>query len=84
MIWYWYNEHMVHHYVYMAKVAEVREVGNYAEVVKDANWRAAMEEEMCALMEKETWDLVYAPKGVNPIGFRSVYKVKYNGDSSVN
>ena len=33
-------------------------------VVKDANWHAAMEEEMHALVENETWDLVDAPKGV--------------------
>ena len=39
---------------------------------------------MCALAENETWDLVDAPKGVNPIGCRSVYKVKYNTNRSVN
>ena len=53
---------------------------SYAEAAKDANWRAAMEEEMHALAENETWDLVDAPKGVKPIGCRWVYKVKYNTD----
>ena len=43
-----------------------------------------MEEEMCALAENETWDLVDAPKGVKPIGCMWVYKVKYNTDSLVN
>ena len=43
-----------------------------------------MEEEMHALVENETWDLLDAPKGVKPIGCRWVYKVKYNTDSSVN
>ena len=54
------------------------------EAAKDANWRAAMEEEMHALAENETWNLVDAPKGVKPIGCRWVYKVKYNSDGSVN
>ena len=79
-----YNEYMAHHYAYMTRVAEVREPESYAEAAKDANWRAAMEEEMHALAENETWDLVDAPKGVKPIGCRWVYKVKYNTDGSVN
>ena len=75
---------MVHHYAYMTRVAEVRELESYAKAAKDANWCAAMEEEMHALAENRTWDLVDAPKGVKPIGCRWVYKVKYNTDSSVN
>ena len=57
-----YNEYMAHHYVYMTRVAEVRELERYAEAEKDANWRATMEEEMPTLAENETWDLVDAPK----------------------
>ena len=68
----------------MTRVVKVREPESYAEVTKDANWHAAMEEEMCALAENETWDLVDAPKGVKPIRCRWVYKVKYNTDDSVN
>ena len=51
----------------MTRVAEVREPEIYAEAATDANWHAAMEEEMHALAENETWDLVDAPKGVKPI-----------------
>ena len=68
----------------MAKVAEVSELESYIEAAKDANWRVAMEEEICALTENETWDLVDAPKGVKLIECRWVYKVKYNVDGSVN
>ena len=78
-----YNEYMAHHYAYMTRVAEVREPESYAEAAMDANWRAAMEEEMHALAENETWDLFDASKGVKPIGCRWVYKVKYNTDGSV-
>ena len=53
-----YNEYMAHHYVYMTRVAEVHETECYTEVAKDTNWRAAMEEEMHALVENETSDLV--------------------------
>jgi hypothetical protein len=75
---------MVHHYAYMTHVAEVRELESYAEAAEDANWRAAMEEEMHALGENETWDLVDAPAGVKPIGCKWVYKIKYNSDGSIN
>ena len=79
-----YNEYMAHHYAYMMCVVEVREPESYVEAAKDANWHAAMEEEMRTLAENETWDLVDAPEGVMPIRYRWVYKVKYNTDSSVN
>ena len=46
----------------MTRVAEVHEPESYAEAAKDAHWRAAMEEEMHALAENETWDLVDVPK----------------------
>ena len=77
-------EYMAHHYAYMAKVVEVCQSESYVEAVKDANWRAPMEEEMLTLMENETWDLVDAPKGVKPIRCRWVYKVKYNINNSFN
>ena len=32
-------------------------------------------------MENKTWDLVDAPKGVNLIGCRWVYKVKYSAET---
>ena len=75
---------MVHHYASMTRVAEMRESNSYVEAAKDANWCVVMEEEMHALAENETWDLVDALKGVKPIGCRWVYKVKYNTDASVN
>ena len=75
---------MAHYYAYMSRVAEVCEPESYAEAAKDDNWRAAMEEEIHTLAENETWDLVDTPKGVKPIGFRWMYKVKYNTDGSIN
>ena len=40
---------MTRHYAYMTRATEVREQESYAEAAKDANWRAAMEEEMHTL-----------------------------------
>jgi hypothetical protein len=52
---------MAHHYAYMTRGVEVRELESYAEAAEDAYWRAAMEEEMHAMTENGTWDLVDAP-----------------------
>ena len=40
----------------MNHIAEVREPERYVETAKNANWGAAMEEEMHELAENETWD----------------------------
>ena len=74
---------MAHHYAYMTRVAEVHELESFAEAGKDASWRASMEEEMHALAENESLDLVDALKGVKPIRCRWLYKVKYNTDGSI-
>ena len=84
MIRYGFNEYMAHHHAYMVKVATVRESESYANAAKDPNWKNDMKEEMHALMESKTWDLVDVPKGVKPIACQWVYKVKYNVDGFIN
>ena len=43
---------------------------------RDANWRRAMLEEMRAIEDNGTWELVDPPAGCRPIGLKWVYKVK--------
>ncbi|WVZ73864.1 hypothetical protein U9M48_022122 [Paspalum notatum var. saurae] len=49
---------------------------SYAKAEKDAHWRQAMEEEMNAIMENGTWELVEPPPSCRPISLKWVYKVK--------
>jgi hypothetical protein len=67
----------------MTRGAEVREPERYAGAAEDADWRAA-EEEMRALAENGTRDLVDSPAGELPIGCEWMYKVKYNSDGMIN
>ena len=43
---------------------------------RDANWRRTMLEEMRAIEDNGTWELVDPPVGCRPIGLKWVYKVK--------
>lgn len=48
-----------------------------------SKWEQAMEEELSALHENETWTLCPRPPNRNIIGTRWIYKVKRNSDGSV-
>ena len=50
----------------------------FALAKRNANWRRAMLEEMKAIEENETWELVDPPPGCHPIDLKWVYKVKQN------
>ena len=43
---------------------------------RDAHWRQAMLEEMKAIEENKTWELIDPPLGCYSIGLKRVYKVK--------
>jgi hypothetical protein len=56
----------------------------YSQAVKDVRWIKAMNEELQALQENFTWDIVSCPPDIKPIGCKWVYSVKLNSDGSLN
>ena len=78
-----YDGYVAHHYAYMAKVVQDEEPTCFDDAVGNVKWEKAMDEEMAALYENETWDLVSLPESKNVIGCKWVYKVKHNSDGSV-
>lgn len=48
---------------------------------KDPVWRKAMQEEMIALLEDETWDVVPIPKNIHLVEW--VFMIKYRPDGSI-
>ncbi|XP_049387743.1 uncharacterized mitochondrial protein AtMg00820-like [Solanum stenotomum] len=46
--------------------------------------RKAMKEELLALKENDTWDIVSCPSNVRPIGCKWVYSIKFHSDGSLN
>ena len=50
----------------------------FEEVVKSANWRLAMDNEIKSIEKNQTWTLTELPAGAKRIGVKWVYKTKYN------
>ncbi|XP_068655805.1 uncharacterized protein [Aristolochia californica] len=56
---------------------------SYKEALKQPGWKAAMDEEMQALYENQTWALVPLLSDKKPVGWKWVFTVKHNPDGSV-
>ena len=56
----------------------------YSQAAKDVRWVNAMNEELQALQDNFTWEIVPCPPDIKPIGCKWVYSVKLNSDGSLN
>uniref|UniRef100_A0A2N9IT58 Integrase catalytic domain-containing protein n=1 Tax=Fagus sylvatica TaxID=28930 RepID=A0A2N9IT58_FAGSY len=63
--------------------ATIIEPETFEEASQSSEWMKAMEEEIHALKQNQTWDLVPKPKDVKPISCKWVYKVKTRADGSI-
>lgn len=54
-----------------------------SKAAKLACWTKARQEELLALQENHTWDIVPCPAGVKPIGCKWVYSIKLRSDGSL-
>ena len=70
-------------YANVAVVEEEKEPTSFEEASQKAEWRKAMKEEVKALAENQTWDLVPKPKDVKPISCKWVYKIKTHPNGSI-
>lgn len=61
----------------------VKEPETYEEASQNSAWQKAMEEEITALEQNQTWELVPRPKDVKPISCKWVYKIKLHPDGSI-
>lgn len=55
----------------------------FEEALLDPEGQKAMDEEIAALRENQTWELVPKPKDVKPISCKWVYKIKRRSDGSI-
>ena len=55
----------------------------FKEAVMKLKWEAIIDEQMEALDENHTWDLMPLPQDKKVIGCKQIYKVKHNANGSV-
>ena len=60
------------------------EPSSYKVAVQFPQWCAAMDEEFVALQRQGTWSLVLHSPFQNVVGCKSVYKLKFNSNGSIN
>ncbi|XP_019164275.1 PREDICTED: uncharacterized protein LOC109160431 [Ipomoea nil] len=68
---------------FVSSITSTQEPQTYHEAEKHQVWREAMESEIEALVQNNTWTLTDLPKGKSQIGCRWVYKVKHKADGSI-
>ncbi|GKA05091.1 ribonuclease H-like domain, reverse transcriptase, RNA-dependent DNA polymerase [Tanacetum coccineum] len=56
---------------------------NYNEAKLNPKWLKAMKTELESIVKNNTWKLVPLPKGVIPVGFKWLFKIKRNVDGSI-
>ncbi|CAN6459492.1 unnamed protein product [Victoria cruziana] len=60
-----------------------QEPSSFSEAKNDPNWVFAMNEEICALNDKHTWEIVDLPSGKKTIGCRWIFKIKTKSDGTL-
>ncbi|XP_073367873.1 uncharacterized protein [Aegilops tauschii subsp. strangulata] len=66
-----------------AEADPTTEPRHFQAALRIPHWRAAMEQEIHALQQNNTWRLVSPPSGVNIIDSKWVFKVKKHADGSI-
>jgi len=56
---------------------------SYTQAMEHDCWKKAMQEELQALQENHTWDIVSCPPMVKPIGSKWVFSIKFRSNGSL-
>ncbi|XP_059295461.1 uncharacterized mitochondrial protein AtMg00820-like [Lycium ferocissimum] len=68
---------------YIATFSSTTEPTSYSEAIQDPRWVQAMKEEIAALENNNTWEVVQLPQGKSTIGCKWIYKIKYKANGEV-
>ena len=68
---------------FFTTIQNIKTPKNTKEALKNPNWKQAMDDEMSALIQNQTWELVNLLYGKKPLGCRWVYTIKCNSNGSL-
>lgn len=66
-----------------ATVSSIPIPSSYKQAMEHECWRRAIETELLALAENQTWDVVPCPPSVKPLGSKFVFSIKLRSDGSI-
>ena len=81
--WISYNTFTLDFQLFMTSLHKQTEPKCYSQASQNSRWIEAMNEEMEALNECQTWEVVPRPRDKNVVGSKWVYKIKYKPDGSI-
>lgn len=70
-------------YHFAAQISSISEPRTYTQAIKDPLWIQAMDKELTALEQTNTWTLTALPPGKKTIGCKWVYKIKHKADGPI-
>ena len=68
---------------FVSKLSECVEPNNFSQAAKDERWIQAMQQEIKALEQNNTWLVVDLPEGMHTVGSKWIYKVKYKANGEI-
>ena len=78
-----YEKVSLEYKTFLLQIQDIPIPKNPQEAMRSTQWKEAMDEEMRALMQNQTWEVVDLPKGKKPVGCRWVYTLKCRSDGSL-
>lgn len=55
----------------------------FNQAIQFFEWRDAMDKEIAALEQNNTWTLTPLPPGKSPVGCKCMYRIKYHADCTI-
>lgn len=78
-----YNNFTNAHKAFLLAISTQDEPKHFSQAAKNQNWRDAMQREITALENNDTWILTDLPPGKKAIDSKWVYKIKYKPSGEV-
>lgn len=72
-----YSVFSVSYCKFLAAITTAYEPKSFKEAMEDENWRFASRDEIYALEESGTWDIVTLPKGKRALSCKWVFRLKF-------
>ena len=78
-----YSNFSIAHHKFVHNISHLEKPASYKQAHHNPKWVEAMQVELCALTNNNTWTMVPLPPGHHPINCKWIFKIKYNSNGTV-